>query len=133
MAKYTLYGTKMIENDSSMESFAKSLLKNLDMDYQINHEEYDNEMFEDFTDEIQSAIYEFIHDDLSRTDINYQELMERFAKDIGQLLYDMENRGYDFSGFNLSFFDNAKESFETLLYTYIQIHFDELKEVCLCK
>ena len=126
MAKYTLYGTKMIKNDSSMESFAKSLLQNLDMDYQINHEKYDSDRFEDINDKKLSAVYQFIHDDLSRTDINYQELMERFARDIGQLLYDMENLGYDFSGFNLSFFDNAKESFETLLYTYIQIHMDEL-------
>ena len=131
MANYLLYDLKMIEDDSCMESFAKSLLKDLDKDYQINREDCDSDG--EFEEKMLDAVYESIQDDLSRTDINYQELMEKFAKDIGQLLFDMDNHGYNLSSIQLSFFDKAKESFETLLYRYIQIHFDELKTECLCQ
>lgn len=131
MADYLLYDLKMIENDSCMESFAKSLIKNLDKTYQINREDYDSDG--EFKEKILDAVYENIQDDLSRTDIDYIDLMERFTKDIGQLLFDMDNHGYSLSAIQLSFFDNAQESFETLLYRYIQIHFDELKKDCLCR
>lgn len=131
MANYLLYDLKMIEDDSCMESFAKSLLKDLDKNYQINREDCDSDG--EFEEKMLDAVYESIQDDLSRTDINYQELMGKFAKDIGQLLFDMDNHGYNLSSIQLSFFDNAKESFETLLYKYIQIHFDELKTDCLCQ
>ena len=131
MANYLLYDMKMIDDDSCMENFAKSLLKDLDKDYEIDRKNCDSDG--EFEERVIDAVYECIHDDLSRTDIDYRDLMERFAKDIGRLLYDMENNGYDLSNIQLSFFDNAQESFETLLYRYIQIHFDELKADCLCQ
>lgn len=131
MSDYLLYDMKMIEDDSCIENFAKSLLKNLDKDYEIERANCDSDG--EFEERIFDAVYECIHDDLSRTDIDYQNLMERYAKDIGQLLFDMENEGYNLSDIQLSFFYNAQESFETLLYRYIQIHFDKLKIDCLCQ
>ena len=131
MANYEIYGIKMIEDDSTLESFAKSLLTDLDKDCGIDRNDYDYD--EEFEDRMIDAVYDCIHDDLARTDIDYVELMERFARDIGQLLYDMDNHGYDLSSVQLSFFNKAQESFETMLYRYIQIHFDELKADCLCR
>lgn len=130
MSNYLLYDLKLIEDDTCMESFAKSLLRDLDRDYGIERGNSDNE---EYKDEIMEAVHNSIHDDLSRTDIDYTNLMEKFAKDIGQLLCDMENNGYDLSSITLSFFDKSQESFETLLYIYIEIHFEELSKVCLCQ
>ena len=121
----------MIEDDSCMESFAKSLLKDLDKDYEIDRSYFDDE--EEYKDEIMEAVHSSIHDDLSRTDIDYIYLMEKYSKDIGRLLYDMENNGYDLSSITVSFFDKAQESFEILIYGYIEIHFEELRTVCLCQ
>lgn len=131
MSNYMLYGLKMIEDDSCMKNFAKSLLKDLDKDYEIDRSSFDDE--EEYKDEIMEAVHNSIHDDLSRTDIDYINLMEKYSKDIGQLLYDMENNGYDLSSIILSFFDKAQESFEMLIYRYIEIHFEELKTICLCQ
>ena len=131
MSNYLLYDLKMIEDDSCMDSFARSLLRDLDKDYEIERGNFDNE--EEYKDEIMEAVYNSIHDDLSRTDIDYINLMEKYAKDIGQLLYDLENHSYDLSAITLSFFDQSQKSFETLLYKYIEIHFEELSKVCLCQ
>lgn len=131
MSNYKLYNLKMIEDDSCMESFAKSLLKDLDKDYEIDRSYFDDE--EEYKDEIMEAVHSSIHDDLSRTDIDYIYLMEKYSKDIGRLLYDMENNGYDLSSITVSFFDKAQESFEMLIYGYIEIHFEELRTVCLCQ
>lgn len=128
MANYLLYDIKMIDDDSCMESFAKSLLKNIDRDYEIHCNEYDSD---EFKDAILKAVYDSIQDDLSRTDIDYQELMKRFAKDIGQLLYDMEKHSYDLSSITISFLDDAQQSFEMFICIYIEIHFEELEKICL--
>lgn len=125
MLNCMLYDLKMIEDDSCIESFAKSLLKDLDKDYEIDKRSFDDE--EKYKEEIMEAVYNSIHDDLSRTDIDYISLMEKYSKDIGQLLYDMENNGYDLSSITLSFFDKAQESFEMLIYRYTEIHFEKLK------
>ena len=45
MSNYKLYNLKMIEDDSCMESFAKSLLKDLDKDYEIDRRYFDDERF----------------------------------------------------------------------------------------
>lgn len=74
MSNYKLYNLKMIEDDSCMESFAKSLLKDLDKDYEIDRSYFDDE--EEYKDEIMEAVHSSIHDDLSRTDIDYIYLME---------------------------------------------------------
>lgn len=127
MANYLLYDIKMIDDDSCMECFAKSLLNGLDEDYGIDRNLCNDE--EEFKEKMLEAVEECIKDDLSRTDIDYSYLMEKYAKDIGQLLFDMENNGYDLSFIQLSFFNRAQESFERLLYRYIDIHFEELKKV----
>ena len=131
MSNYMLYDLKMIKDDSCMESFAKSLLKDLDKDYEIDRRSFGDD--EEYKDEIMEAVHSSIHDDLSRTDIDYMNLMEKYSKDIGRLLYDMENNGYDLSSIIISFFDKAHESFEMLIYGYIEIHFEKLKTVCLCQ
>ncbi len=117
----------MINDDSCMECFAKSLLKDLDKDYEIDRNVCHDE--EEFKEKMLKAVEESIKDDLSRTHIDYQNLMEKYVKDIGQLLFDMENNGYDLSSIQLSFFDKAQESFERLLYIYIDIHFEELENM----
>ncbi len=124
MANYLLYGIKVINDDSCMECFAKSVLKDLDKDYEIDRNSCNDN--EEFKEKMLEAVEERIKYDLSRTDIDYQDLMEKYAKDIGQLFFDMENNGYDLSSIKLSFFDKAQECFERLLYIYIDIHFKEL-------
>lgn len=131
MADYMLYGEKMIEDDSCMKNFAKSLLKDLDKACEIYRSDCDSD--KEFEERIINAVWDCINYDLPRTDINYRALMEKFAGDIGHLLFDMDNEGFDLSEVQLSFFEGARDSFQILLYRYIQIHFDELKKDCLCR
>lgn len=118
MANYLLYGTKLIEDDSTLEKFARSVCSNLDIHY-TGETNYD-----DYKDEMMDYIEESIRDDISRTDIDYEELMYNYRNEIGDLLYEMDSNGYEIREQPLFFFgEKAKESFETLLYKYISINF----------
>ena len=122
--KYRLHGMKMVEDDYSLDAFAQSIIKNLAADYQIDRANCEDA--DEYRDRMLDAAYDRIHNELSMTSIDYSDLLEKYAKDIGQLLYDMENHGFDLSTIQLSFFDNTSENFNLLLYNYISVHFEEL-------
>lgn len=120
MSKYMLYGSKIIEDDSTMKKFAESIFKNLQITYSGVSK------YEDFKIESLENIFCFLRDDVSRTDVKYEELMYKYRFDIGDLLYEMDNVYYPLL-VNVNFFGTkAKTSFEELMLAYCEIHFDEL-------
>lgn len=106
MANYLLYGNKMIADDSTLEKFAQCIIDGVpeddleDIKQRYNVEDGATE----YEDEYMQRVRDILYDDLSRTDIDYSELMKRFAPELGNLLYDMENHGYDLSMLGLTFF-----------------------------
>ena len=106
MSNYFLYGEKMIKDDSTLEKFAQCIIDGVpeddleDIKQRYNVEDDDRE----YEDEYMQRVRDILYDDISRTDIDYSELMERFAPELGNLLYDMENHGYDLSTLGLTFF-----------------------------
>lgn len=118
MANYLLYGDKMIEDDSTFEKFAQCIIDGVPEDgleeakQRYNEEDGDTE----YEDEYMQRVRDILYDDISRTDIDYSELMERFAPELGDLLYDMENHGYDLSTLGLTFFGkNVGDCFNKLV------------------
>lgn len=111
MAEYLLYGEKMIEDDSSLERFAQCVIDGVpveDLKMEKGTEEYAERYME--------LVRCILEEDIARTDIDYPGLMEKYAPEIGKLLFDMENAGYDPSSVNLTFFgDRAAECFNTLV------------------
>ena len=91
MANYLLYGDKMIEDDSTLEKFAQCIIDGVPEDdleeakKRYNEEDDDTE----YEDEYMQRVRDILYDDISRTDIDYSELMERFAPELGDLMYDM--------------------------------------------
>ena len=119
MSDYLLYGTVIVENDSTMKSFAKSICKGTPTDG--FSKEYFKEEFMDLVNTI-------LKDDVSRTDINYEELMYKYRFEIGDLLYEIENHSGNMQ--TISFFgEGTKVSFNRLVEEYIDIHFNELMEI----
>ena len=121
MSNYKLYGEKLIENDSTLNKFTESLLKGLISDdlknqynkFLTNEENNFEEMLEDL-------LSESLIDDISRTDINYEELLEKYSTSIGEVLFKMENNGYDIKNFPITFFgEHSKDTFEYLITGYI--------------
>ena len=126
MAEYKLYGETLIENDETMDAFARSVMKNVPEEYvaeaakNIVCREGNNEPEEEYDsvydDEYMRVVDEIVVHDIGRTDIDYSELMCRYAGEIGVLLCDMENHGAELSNFPLHFYgEGAKESFERLI------------------
>lgn len=111
MANYLLYGEKMIKDDSTLEKFAQCIIDGVPEDdleeakKRYNEEDDDTE----YEDEYMQRVREILVYDISRTDIDYSELMERFAPELGNLMYDMENHGYDLSTLGLTFFGEECE------------------------
>lgn len=121
MADYLLYGETLIADDSTLNSFAKSLCNNFDLHYSGDSD------YEEWKEYTLDYIEESILDDISRTDIDYEDLMYKYRSELGNLFYEMDNNGFDLGSFTLSFFgDEAQKSFELLLNKYIMIHFEEL-------
>lgn len=122
---YTLFGFNLVEDDSTLENFAKSFCKG------IKIPEGKSIQDEEVKEDVLHTFWECITNDLRMTDINYETLMYRYRYEIGNLLYDMENHGYDpvwdTSSRAIYFFgEEARDSFEILLMRYIEIHYDEL-------
>lgn len=118
MSNYFLYGEKMIKDDSTLEKFAQCIIDGVPEDdleeikQRYNVEDNDREYEEEYMQRVRDILY----DDISRTDIDYSELMERFAPELGNLLYDMENHGYDLSALRLTFFgEKVGECFNKLV------------------
>ena len=119
MSKYLLYGSKIIENDNTMKDFAKSI---------CNGVPTDNLSKEYFKDGFIDLVCEILKDDISRTDINYEELMYKYRSELGDLLYEIENYGGEMP--LVKFFgEGVENSFNFLVKEYIEIHFDELVNV----
>ena len=84
MANYLLYGNKMIEDDSTLEKFAQCIIDGVpeddleDIKQRYNVEDDDRE----YEDEYMQRVRDILYDDISRTDIDYSELMERFAPEL---------------------------------------------------
>ena len=116
MNNYLLYGNKLIENDKTLKDFSKSL---------CNGVSTENLSKDNFKDQFMDLVTEILNDDISRTDINYENLMYEYRSELGDLLYEIENQGYDIP--LIKFFDEgAKESFNYIVNKYIDIHFEEL-------
>lgn len=123
MSDYLLYGTKMIEKDDTMKDFAESIVKSVPADdlkaLKLEDEEDEKERFEE---PFMERVHDILVDDISRTDIDYQELMCKYSSEIGDLLYDMDNHGYDLENYPLHFFgDKAKDCFNALMNEYIYL------------
>jgi len=119
MSEYLLYGNKIIENDNTIKDFAKSI---------CNGVLTDNLNKEDFKDGFIDLVREILQDDVSRTDINYEELMYKYRSELGDLLYEIENHGGEMP--LVKFFgEGIENSFNSLVREYIEIHFDELVNV----
>ena len=118
MAKYELQGEPQIEDDSTMEAFARSICSGI-WTYGV-----DGEDEEEYKDNFMEIVREIIEYTLSWTDINYVELMYKYRSEIGNILYDIENTGGD--PLTVSFFNDAKISFNKLVYYYIDSHFYDL-------
>lgn len=117
MSEYILYGTKMIENDDTMKDFAESIIGNIQID-DLKELCKDN----DFEDKLNEAVWEHLTDDISRTDIDYEQLMYKYRGELGDLLYNMENHGYELEYYPLHFYGEATEKcFNTLMTEYISL------------
>ena len=114
--KYLLYGENLIENDSTLKDFCKSLCNGVPKE-NINKD--------NFKEEFLNLVEQIIVDDISRTDIDYEYLMYKYRMELIDLMYELDNRGYNtpLIGF---FGQDAKNSFNRMVYDYIQVHFDEL-------
>lgn len=116
MSNYQLYGMKIIEDDSTLKAFAKSVCKEVPIDGLSRN---------GFKDDFMELVANCLEDDVSRTDIDYEELMYRYRSEIGDLLYEIENNFGEKP--EISFFgEDTERCFNNLIRQYIDIHFDEL-------
>lgn len=119
MSKYLLYGNEIIENDNTLKDFAQSLCNG------VPTESFKKEFFKK---EFMETVYIIIDEDISRTDLSYEELMHKYRLELGNLLYEMDNNGYDIPVIKF-FGDDAKTCFNNLVYAYIDIYFNELVQI----
>jgi hypothetical protein len=115
MSNYLLYGQKLIEKDDTMKDFAESIIKSIPKDDL-------NSSTEDLEEIYMGRVNDILIDDISRTNIDYEELMCRYAPEIGELLYNMENHGSDLDAVSIHFFGSeAEKSFNYLMTEYIYL------------
>lgn len=116
-SEYLLYGMKMVSSDKTMKDFAKSILK------MVPTHDLQGLDSEDYHDTLLERIWDMLNDDISRTDINYENLMYKYCSELGELLYEIENNGYDKGDYPVCFFgEKAQDSFNSLVYAYIRIY-----------
>ena len=114
MSDYKLYGECLIENDSTLESFARCVMELVPTDDLAKREkEYEEELNEtEYEDEFMNRVEEILEHDIVRTDIKYDELMNKYSAEIGPLLREFENHGGNIESIGLSFFgESAKRAF----------------------
>ena len=110
----------LIENDSNFKKFAESLLKvivtkKLKEEYKKFTKEKENNLEE----VLEKLIENYFTNDISRTN-DYEKLMQKYSNQIGEVLFVLENNGYDISTIGLTFFgNNCKQVFEFLMEGYI--------------
>ena len=116
MGKYSLYGTELIKKDDTLKDFATCVYESCPLEAIME----DGEERKDF---ILNAVYEALQDDISRTDIHYEELLYQYRSDIGDVLYEICNQGIPLP--EIEFFgEKAKAFFNELVYRYIDIHYE---------
>ncbi len=120
MSEYLLYGNKMIENDNTMKDFASCVYNSCPMEAIMD----DGEERKDF---ILETVEQILIDDIVRTDINYEKLLYKYRMEIGGLLYEMDNRGMEIPKI-VFFSDEAKKFFNELIYSYIEVHYEEFEQ-----
>lgn len=118
MAKYLLYGTALIKNDGTLKDFAKCIYRNCPLEVFVE----DSDERRDF---ILDCVEGILEDDISRTDIDYEELLFRYKGELGDLFFLIWDRGcqiptIEFMG------EGAKEFFNNIVYYYVLVHYDEL-------
>lgn len=117
MNTYMLYGTKMIENDTTLKDFASCIYNNISMEIEIDDPEKRKDYILEMAEEI-------LKDDISRTDIDYEELLYKYREELGDLFYKMWNRDYAIP--TIEFFgEGAKQFFNDIVYYYIVVHYEE--------
>lgn len=123
MSNYALYGSCLIENDATMKDFAISLIKTIPDDDLIKRSKAMEDDGEDptYEDEYMDRVREVLEHDISRTDINYEELMCRYAYEIGPVLYEIDNYfGLETAAPDIVFFGSKTgECFNYLVYRLI--------------
>lgn len=117
MNTYMLYGTKMIENDTTLKDFASCIYNNISMEIKIDDPEERKDYILEMTEEI-------LKDDISRTDIDYEELLYKYREELGDLFYKMWNRDYAIPPIEF-FGEGAKQFFNDIVYYYIAVHYEE--------
>ena len=120
MNTYMLYGTKMIENDDTLNDFASCIYSSIPMEISTEDPEERRDYILEMTEKI-------LEDDISRTDIDYEGLLYKYRKELGDLFYRMWDRGYaiptmEFLG------EGAKQFFNDIVYYYIVVHYEEFAE-----
>lgn len=117
MSQYLLYGTELIQNDNTLKDFATCVYNNCPLEAIVE----DGEERKDF---IMDIVKESLEDDISRTDIDYEDLLYRYRSEIGDILYQIDNNGIPMLSINF-FRNGAKEFFNDLVYWYIDINYEE--------
>lgn len=120
MSRYMLYGTKMIEDDATLKDFASCVYNNLPLEGVME----DPEERRDFILEMTEAALE---DDISRTDIDYEELLYKYRDELGDLFYRMQDRDYTIPAIEF-LGDGAKQFFNDIVYYYIAVHYEEFAD-----
>lgn len=118
MSNYKLYGEIMIEDDSTLESFAMSIIKKIPEDdlEDAKGRFINNPDDGEYKQEFMTRVRGMLSQDISRTDIDYPALMKKYSTEIGNILFDMDNSGYDLSAIELSFFgDKARRCFNIIV------------------
>lgn len=117
MSKYFLYGDSIIGNDDTLKDFARCIYENCPMEAVIE----DCEERKDF---ILDCVEGILEDDISRTDIDYAELLFKYRNEFGDLFFLMWDRGYQIP--TIEFLgEAAKEFFNDIVYYYVLVHYDE--------
>jgi predicted ester cyclase len=126
MAEYRLYGRQLIANDKTLRDFSLSLLKNIYVEFPDGFDE--DEKILDVKDEVMERVSNYLSKDISRTDIDYRDLLVKYRGEIGDVMYQLEMQLRDpmLVLENFSFIKNTQYTFEKLVYYYIFVHFEEL-------
>lgn len=86
----------------------------------------DEQKSEKQLDTILDSIESVMSSNTFKTNIDSKILMGKYARDIGQLLFEMDNLDYPINLINFSFNENAEECLKTFVMSYIKIHLEEI-------
>ncbi len=117
MSTYMLYGTKMVENDATLKDFAFCIYGNIPMEVSIENPE-------ERKDYILETAKNLLEDDISRTDIDYENLLYKYRGELGDLFYRMWDRDYPIPAMEF-LGDGAIRFFNDIVYYYIVVHYEE--------